>query len=214
VHTSDGSSVELYKLLAARDEAAIIHSAVVAGGEVLELGAGAGRVTHGLLALGHPVTAVDSCAEMLAEIRGAEVIRADIVGLDLERQFPAVVLGSYLVNVVESDLRRDFLLTCARHVERDGLVFLECHGEGAQEWARMGASQMDANGVRMTWLDVAYEKGIVTGTLEFRFSDNVWTQSFSTHILSQAELARELAAVGLHLARRLAGNWVEARRIT
>jgi hypothetical protein len=57
--TRDGSPIELYTLLRHNGEADIIHGAVRAGGAILELGAGAGRVTHPLIGLGHPVTPVD-----------------------------------------------------------------------------------------------------------------------------------------------------------
>ena len=54
----DGSSVELYARLPENHVAAtMIHKAIPAGATVLELGAGTGRVTHPLLALGHPVVA-------------------------------------------------------------------------------------------------------------------------------------------------------------
>jgi len=56
-------------------EPEIVHAAVPPGASILELGAGAGRVTHPLVALGHPVVAVDESAEMLARIRGAETVR-------------------------------------------------------------------------------------------------------------------------------------------
>jgi hypothetical protein len=45
------------------------------------------RVTHGLVRLGHPVTAVDESEAMLAHVRGAEVIRGRIEELDLRRRF-------------------------------------------------------------------------------------------------------------------------------
>ena len=48
----DGSPVALYARLPALGEPELIHDAVPAGAEILELGAGAGRVTHDLLALG------------------------------------------------------------------------------------------------------------------------------------------------------------------
>ncbi len=49
-----------------------MYEAAGAGASILELGCGAGRVTHPLVALGHPVVAVDESPEMLAHVRGAE----------------------------------------------------------------------------------------------------------------------------------------------
>ena len=66
VITPDGCAVELYRLLPPMGEPEIVHAAIPAGAAILELGAGAGRVTHALVALGHPVVAVDESAEMLA----------------------------------------------------------------------------------------------------------------------------------------------------
>ena len=111
LHTADGCAVDLYRVLAPRGEAEIITAAIPPGCAVLELGAGAGRVTHRLIAFGHAVWAVDASAHMLAAITGATTIRAEIAGLDLGRRFACVVLGSQLVNTVATDIRKAFLQT-------------------------------------------------------------------------------------------------------
>lgn len=209
--TPDGCSVELYKLLRPRGEAEIVHRAVAPDGEILELGAGAGRVTHGLIAYGRAVTAVDFSSEMLAQICGATTVHADIVGLDLGRRFAGVVLGSCLVNVVESSLRHEFLRTCARHLAVDGSLFVECHTMSALERAQPGIIGTDENGVRLAWLDVSRSDTRLTGTLEYRHGRNVWTQTFSTHVLHPEELAREFRRCGLRVVRSLNENWIEAK---
>src|SRR5918911_836687 len=95
----DGSPVSLYLALPPMGEAQIIHEAVGAGAEILELGCGPGRVTRQLVALGHEVVAVDNSADMLRHVHGAaRAVLADIEGLRLERRFDAVVLASHLVN--------------------------------------------------------------------------------------------------------------------
>ena len=111
----DGSPVALYARLPALGEPELIHDAIPAGAEILELGAGAGRVTHGLLALGHPVVAVDNSAEMLALVEGAETVHAHIETLDLGRRFPVVVLASNFINHPDVTERRGLLACCARH---------------------------------------------------------------------------------------------------
>ena len=98
----DGSPVLLYARLPALGEAELIHAAVPAGSRILELGAGAGRITHRLIALGHEVVAVDNSGAMLAFIRGAETVLADMETLDLGRRFPVVVLASNFVNNPDS----------------------------------------------------------------------------------------------------------------
>ena len=71
VITPDGCAVEFYARMTARGEPAIVHAATGPGASILELGCGAGRVTHPLVALGHPVVAVDESPDMLAYVRGA-----------------------------------------------------------------------------------------------------------------------------------------------
>jgi len=106
-------------------EADLLHSALPSGCEVLELGCGAGRITHGLLALGHRVVAVDQSAEMLSHVRGAETVLGDIETLDLGQTFPGVVLASNLVNAAEPQQREAFLSTCRRHLAPGGTVIVE-----------------------------------------------------------------------------------------
>ena len=96
--TPDGCAVEVYSRLPDLGEAAIVHEATTPGGTILELGSGAGRVTHALLALGHQVVAVDESPDMLSRVRGAETVPARIDGLSLHRTFDAVLLASHLVN--------------------------------------------------------------------------------------------------------------------
>jgi SAM-dependent methyltransferase len=120
--TPDGSPIEFYKLLPAMGEPELIHSVIPSGATVLELGCGAGRITRGLIALGHPVTAVDNSAEMLALVGAGETVLADIETLDLGRVFGCVLLMSNLIN---NDVRDALLRTCRRHVAADGVVVIE-----------------------------------------------------------------------------------------
>jgi len=122
--TRDGSPVEFYELLPAMGEPELVHGVIPAGATVLELGCGAGRITRALVALGHPVTAVDDSPEMLAEVRAGETVFADIRQLHLGRTFGCVLLMSNLVNAGEDD-RRAFLRCCREHVALDGVVVIE-----------------------------------------------------------------------------------------
>jgi SAM-dependent methyltransferase len=83
VITPDGCAVELYARLPAWREPGVIHKAAGSGATILELGCGAGRVTHPLIELGHEVTAVDESQEMPASVRGAQTVLARIQDLDL-----------------------------------------------------------------------------------------------------------------------------------
>jgi SAM-dependent methyltransferase len=114
--TVDGCAVEVYTRLPAQGEPDIVHAALPAGAAVLDLGSGAGRIAHGLIALGHPVVAVDESAEMLAHVQGARTVRATIAELDLGETFPGVLLASHLVEVCEPDERAAILDTARRHL--------------------------------------------------------------------------------------------------
>jgi len=77
-----------------------LQEARKAGGPVLELMAGTGRVTIPLLEAGVSLTAVDSSPEMLAILRRklaerglqAEVVQQDVTALDLPQRFALVIL--------------------------------------------------------------------------------------------------------------------------
>jgi SAM-dependent methyltransferase len=120
VITPDGCAVDFYALLPAMGEPELVHAAIPAGASILELGAGAGRMTHPLVALGHPVVAVDESPEMLAHIHGGETVNARIQALDLGRRFDAVLLASFMVNTADEALRQGFLRACRRHVRNHG----------------------------------------------------------------------------------------------
>lgn len=127
---SDGSPVELYALLPEMGEGDRVAEAVRAGGSVLELGCGAGRMTRQLVRLGFRVTAVDESAAMLDHVADAETVCAHIEGLELGRRFDAVVLSSNLINTAP-EMRRAFLATCRRHsdvVVVEGLPLLAARG--------------------------------------------------------------------------------------
>lgn len=103
--TPDGCAVDFYALMPAFGEPAIVHDAAGPGASILELGSGAGRVTHPLVALGHPVVAVDESPEMLAHVRGTETVQARIEDLALDRRFDAVLLASHLINADAPTMR-------------------------------------------------------------------------------------------------------------
>jgi SAM-dependent methyltransferase len=117
--TADGSPVDVYLLLPPNGEAEIVHAAVPPDASILELGSGAGRVTHPLLELGHQVVAVDDSAAMLAHVR-AETVCARIGDLRLGRTFDAVLLSSHLVNTEHAADRGAMLAAARRHLAPAG----------------------------------------------------------------------------------------------
>jgi SAM-dependent methyltransferase len=209
--TPDGCAVELYALLQPMGEPEIVHAAIPAGASVLELGAGAGRVTHRLLALGHPVVAVDESAEMLARIRGAETVQARIEGLDLRRRFDVVLLASFLVNTDDRGVRRQFLETCRRHVRDGGCVLIQRHPPGWFDEAAEGEGV--AGGVLHRLRDVSRPgPELLAATVEYQVGDRVWAQAFTAERLDDEALAAALAEAGLAVDAYLTGDgsWVRA----
>ena len=204
----DGSPVALYARLPALGEPELIHEAIPAAAAVLELGAGAGRITHGLVALGHPVVAVDNSAEMLAHIRGAEVVEADIETLELRRRFPVVLLASNFVNHPDAADRRELLACCARHVEPGGQVLLQGFPrdwEPDTEWSELAE-------VRLRLRSYSLDGAVVTGEMEYIVDGQHLVHSFKSRLLDDHELDEDLHAVGLGRGRELdeRGSWIEA----
>jgi SAM-dependent methyltransferase len=78
--------------------------AAAADGPILELGAGTGRVAVDLAADGHDVVALDSDAELLAELaeRAAVVstVRADARSFALDGRFPLILAPMQLVQIL------------------------------------------------------------------------------------------------------------------
>jgi SAM-dependent methyltransferase len=235
VITPDGCAVELYRVLPAMGEPEVVHAAIPAGAAILELGAGAGRVTRRLVALGHPVVAVDESAEMLACVRGAdahgdgsgagsstsssrrlasvgaETVRARIQDLDLGRRFEVVLLASFLVNTDDGDLRRRFLEACRRHVGEGGCVLVQRHPPAWFDEAVEG--ERTDGGITFRLRDFSRPgPGLLTATAEYQVGERVWTQTFTAERLDDEALAAALAEAGLAVDAYLTedGSWVRA----
>jgi SAM-dependent methyltransferase len=200
--TRDGCAVELYRRLPADGEAEIVVAVVPAGGSILELGSGPGRVTHTLVALGHRVTAVDNSADMLAHIRGAETVLADIEDLDLGRRFDAVLLASTLINFPEARTRAALLATCRRHVRPGGAVLIERRNPDTFASIRPGPAGEEA-GIRHVVESVRHDGRLAHIVLRSEAADAAWTQSYACELIDDAQMELELAAAGLRLDRWL-----------
>jgi SAM-dependent methyltransferase len=201
VITPDGCAVDFYALMPDFGEPGIVHEAAGAGASILELGCGAGRITHPLVALGHPVVAVDESPEMLAHVQGAETVCTRIQDLDLGRRFGVVLLASHLINA-NDETRSTFLDACRRHVANDGCVIVQQH---SPEWfAAAKDSEVTRDGVIYRLRDVSRPApDLVSATVEYVAGDRCWTQTFTTKRLHEAALAAALSAAGLRLDRYL-----------
>jgi SAM-dependent methyltransferase len=219
VITPDGCAVEFYAALPPGSEPQVVHQAIPEGASILELGAGAGRVTRALLDLGHPVVAVDESPEMLERIHGADTVLGRIGELDLGRRFDAVLFASYLINVPDLDWRRTLLSACRRHVADDGCVLIQRH---EVEWFDLAAPFERHHG-ELPEGELVYRRrdvsrpgpALVSATMEYRIGERTWTQTFTSQRVDDDQLADDLAAVGLRIDAYLTDDrtWVRARPI-
>jgi SAM-dependent methyltransferase len=212
VITPDGCAVDFYAMLSPRGEPEIIHEAAGhPAASVLELGAGAGRVTGPLAALGHRVVAVDESPEMLAHITTARTICSRIEDLALEERFDVVLLASHLINVPDDQELQELLAACARHVSPSGCVLIEQHAPDWLEAAR--ESESEADGIIFRLRDISRPApDLLSATVEYQVGDQVWTQTFTARRLGTERLNAALAGAGLAFDRYLTADhtWVMA----
>lgn len=210
----DGSPVLLYLALSGEDEAALVHSAIGAGDDVLELGCGPGRVTRPLVALGHRVTAVDNSPEMLGHLDGlaeVEPVLADLATLDLgPRRWPCVLMASHLVN---DDDGAVFLSTAVRHMDPAGCVLVQRHEPG---WVDTAAAETrERDGVTMTLTDVEHPApGRLAATMVYGVRGRSFRQPFTANEVDDGRLAALAAVEGCVIDAVLdaRATWVRLRK--
>lgn len=210
-YTPDGCAVELYERLPAGDHPDVIAAAVPAGAGILELGCGAGRVTHPLVARGFTVTAVDESAEMLEKVHGARTVRSPIQALDLGERFDVVMLASFLVHAPDPAARQQLLDTCRRHVAGDGCVLLQREG---QDWHENlpRESPLGPDGVARVVSSEPAGPGVRSVHVEYVYPDATWTQTFLSRPLDTGQFEAALAGAGLAVDAYLTPDrvWVRA----
>ena len=104
-----------------------------AGGAVLELACGTGRVTIPLAEAGNEVWGIDLSEALLARLekkrralsddagRRLHIARADMCDFDLGRKFPLIIIPFRSIHVLPEPHRRDACLKCVReHLEPEG----------------------------------------------------------------------------------------------
>jgi SAM-dependent methyltransferase len=207
-YAPDGSPIALYATLPATGEPELVHGAVPAGSEILELGAGAGRITRGLVALGHPVVAVDQSQAMLDRIDAAETVLADLEKLSLGRRFPVVLLASNFVNDPDRSRVRAYLDSCARHVLPNGQVLVEGYPRDWQpstQWREVG-------GVRLRLRSFELDAAELHGEMEYVVAAETLGHAFEALLATEAQIDADLEAAGLRRHGYLddAGSWIEA----
>jgi SAM-dependent methyltransferase len=200
----------VYRRLNGRIEAELVASVVPPRATILELGSGAGRVTHELVARGFRVTAVDESPEMLEHIRGADVVCARIATLELWQTFDCVLLASHFVNVATDEERRLLLSAARRHVDDAGLVLIEAYPPDL-EW-KVGPPRRLGD-VELRLADVAIAGRVVHATMEYRIGEETWLQPFEAVMLDDDALEDALEESGLLFDRWLdrGRGWLAAR---
>lgn len=197
----DGSPVDIYLAIPAGETPTLIHEAVPPGGSILELGSGPGRITRVLVAYGHPVTAVDDSAAMLAHVTGARTVCTDLWALDLPERFDAVVAGSHLVNTADPSEAVRLLRVCRAHLAPGGTVLVEHYPAGflRDTTARTGSAGPVSTGYER----LAEDDGVYTARVSYRLGTRTWVQDFQTADVTEADLDRLATAAGLRLVRYL-----------
>jgi SAM-dependent methyltransferase len=186
-------------------EPELIHAAIPPGSSILELGAGAGRVTMPLVALGHRVTAVDESAEMLSSIDGAATVVGDIRGLDLGRTFDVVLAASHLLNA-DTAFRSDLLATVRRHLAMGGVALFEVY-DPDMDWAGAVGRSSVVGEVTITILRARRSGDSVEASVEYAVDGRRWEQPFVAEMLDDAALSDALAEGGL-----VFDGWLDRRR--
>jgi SAM-dependent methyltransferase len=201
-----GAPVELYRLLEAADEPELIDREMPEDAEILELGAGSGRITHALIALGRRVVAVDFNPEMLALIEGAEKIEARIQDLDLGRSFGGVLLMSNLINQPDPEERLALLRAVQRHLSAHGVALIERYDPAAGEDPT--PTEHERYGITIRAFDIHREGRLLYQKIEYDAGvRGRWMVDLQgARILTDDEMLADLAAAGLRLLR-----WIDER---
>lgn len=189
------------------------------GGEILELGAGTGRITEVLAGPGRAVVAVDLSLEMLRRARdrlgalpSTRLVVADMRSLRLATRFGLVAAANDPFSHLRRDADRDRALrTAAAHLEGGGRLLLdalwlpaETRREAESEHGRVvertvdGDAEVPALRVREEWrcdpegqrCTVRFQYRTGEGEEEALFRGRHWTRE---------EVARRLPAAGLEV---------------
>jgi SAM-dependent methyltransferase len=201
-----GAPVDLVRILEAADEPELIDRELPEDAEILELGSGAGRITHPLLALGRRVVAVDFNPEMLALIEGAETIEARIQDLDLGRTFGGVLLMSNLINNPDHEERLALLRAIQRHLGPHGIALIEHYDPETGEDPT--PTEQQRFGIIIRRFDIHREGKLLYQKIEYDAGvRGRWMVDLQgARILTDDEMLADLAAVGLRLLR-----WIDER---
>jgi SAM-dependent methyltransferase len=138
-----------------------------AGGPILDVGAGTGRVALHLARAGHAVIALDRDRHLLTALHeralAAEldipIAESDAVGFDLgEQRFALIVVPMQTIQLLSAEQRAGFLAAARRHLEPGGLLAMAIADalEGYEDGAEMPLPDLgDRDGWRFVSQPVA-----------------------------------------------------------
>jgi SAM-dependent methyltransferase len=216
VITPDGSAVELYRRLTPQNEPAIVHGSVFPGASILELGCGTGRMTRPLVEFGHPVVVVDESPEMLScvpeRVRGVRIRKfcSTIERLRLDERFDVVLLASYLINLCDSEVRKQILDTCKRHLRENGAVIIQQHSP--EHFSKPLIRERE--NLKFVVRDIVRDSANVGATLEFHVDGAIWMQTVTVEQLGRDRLESCLRDSSLRFDSYLTDDHTWIRAVT
>jgi SAM-dependent methyltransferase len=202
----------------------VVRAARAAGGPVLDLACGTGRLTIPLARRGFEVTGLDLSPAMLGRLRDrlnssspdvagrVTVVWADMTTLDLPGRFGCAILGATSVVLLDPAARRRLFAAVGRHLA-DGGLFVFDHPvhdlhrlSTAPEWLDVIPLPAPAPGGTafafcIRRFDVPRRLEDVNFIVEHVAADGAATRSVVTtrkHLFSPDELVEDLRRAGLH----------------
>lgn len=198
----DGCSVDFYASLPYLGELDSVRPLLAPDTAVLELGAGAGRLTRSLLEWGLRVTAVDNSPEMLERLPpGVARVQCDIEMLHLDCVFDTVLLAGCLINHPAPAARAGLLAASRRHLAPHGQLLLERHDPQWLRNAPVGLVRKLPELNYSCWVDAVHQGADATAmTLRYELRGQAWSHSFCVAALSDPEVEESLEQAGLRLS--------------
>src|SRR5256712_11809876 len=201
-----GAPVDLYRLLEAADEPELIDRELPADAEILELGAGSGRIPHPLVALGRRVVAVAFNPEMLELMEGAATVLSRIEDLDLGRRFGGVLLMSTLIDAPE-EIRLSLLRSIRRHLAPNGVALIERYDPEIGNDPTPTERHLGAVTIRVS--EISRDADRIYQTIDYDGGTHGHWQIRieGRHVVNDDEMLASLAEAGLRLM-----HWIDPQR--
>lgn len=220
----DESGSRVYHALAASDRFEIRELLRVVrplDGPILDLAAGAGRLTVPLLALARPVTALELSPPMVrlleqelqrlpaARRERCRVVEGDMSRFDLGERYGAVVLGTSSISLLDGDGRAGLYDCVKAHLAPAGRFVVSTIGLAEQDDgvdAEIALDSPAAGGIRIYehWPPGATARTVTIVSLAEPDDGGpvgVWTTTIG--VLDPDALGEELARAGFAIVRRL-----------